>query len=78
MALRFFISFLILIPLFAFALDRAEPDSGKNSGTEQAPTSELAGGWRFVRTHNPNGGPRPFLSCTPPIRRGPILISQAS
>ena len=57
MALRFFTFLLILIPMFAFALDRAESDRSKNSGAEQAPTSELAGGWRFVRTHNPNGGP---------------------
>ena len=46
-----------MVPLFAFALDRADPDSGKAGNAEQAPGSELAGGWRLVRTPNPNGGP---------------------
>ena len=49
-------AFLISVPLFAFAFDQANPDSGKGAPAEQASGSELAGGWHFVRTHNPNGG----------------------
>ena len=51
-----FVAFLIWAPLSAFAVDGANPDSGKAGTTEQAPSSALAGGWRLVRTHNPNGG----------------------
>ena len=47
-------SFWLLCPLLP--LTRANPDSGKAGSTEQAPSSALAGGWRLVRSHNPNGG----------------------
>jgi hypothetical protein len=46
-------AFLILVLLFAF--DWANAGSGKSGTAEQASSSELAGGWHFVRSHNPNG-----------------------
>jgi hypothetical protein len=33
-----------------------DPDSGSVDATEQPRSSELAGGWHLLRTHNPNGG----------------------
>jgi len=51
-----FVAFFTLVLLLAFVCDRANADSGKSGTAEQASGSELAGGWHFVRTHNPNGG----------------------
>jgi hypothetical protein len=51
-----FVACLILSPLSAFALDVVNPDNGKAGSIVQAPSSALAGGWRLVRSHNPNGG----------------------
>jgi hypothetical protein len=54
--LRFWILVAILILALAPSLDAAGPDSNRAAGSEQAPSPELAGGWRFVRTRNPQGG----------------------
>ena len=51
-----FVAFFTLVLLLAFVCDRANADSGKSGTAEQASGSELAGGWHFVRTRNPNGG----------------------
>jgi len=42
----------------ASAVDRANPDAaaGSVAATGRSPSSELGGGWHFVRTHNPQGG----------------------
>ena len=60
--------FLILAPLSAFAVDGANPDSGKAGIPSKRPVPN----WReagvlcvrIIRM----GAPMPFLSCTPPIR----------
>jgi hypothetical protein len=46
----------ILATVPASAVDGIIPDSGSAGGAEPTPGSELAGGWHFVRTRNPNGG----------------------
>ena len=46
----------ILTTLPAPAANGVNPDDGKADGVSQAQSSELAEGWRLVRTHNPNGG----------------------
>jgi hypothetical protein len=54
--------FPLLVAIFilaiapASAVNGADPDSGRAGGAERGLSSELAGGWRLVRTHNPNGG----------------------
>jgi hypothetical protein len=48
---------LILVIAPASAVNRANPDIGKAGGAERSLSSELAGGWHFVRTRNPEGGP---------------------
>ena len=53
-SLIFAIFILAIVP--ASAVDGIIPDSGSAGGAEPTPGSELAGGWHFVRTRNPNGG----------------------
>ena len=50
------VAIFILATAPAFAINGANPDSDKAGGAERALSSELAGGWHLVRTHNPNGG----------------------
>lgn len=38
------------------AVKAASPDAGRAGGAARPLTSELAGGWHFVRTPNPQGG----------------------
>jgi hypothetical protein len=51
---------LVLVASFTIALgsavDAASPDTNRASGAEPGPSPESAGGWRFVRTRNPQGG----------------------
>lgn len=51
-----FVAIFILATVPASAVNGANPDSGRAGGAERALSSELAGGWHLVRTHNPNGG----------------------
>ena len=51
-----FVAIFILATAPASAVNGGNPDSDNAGGTEQALSSELAGGWRFVRSRNPNGG----------------------
>jgi hypothetical protein len=56
---RFFIlplTISIVTTLPVAAANGVNPDDGKADGVSQAQSSELAEGWRLVRTHNPNGG----------------------
>ena len=41
----------------ASAVNGASPGTGRTRAAEQPPNSELMGGWHFVRTRNPQGGP---------------------
>ena len=51
-----FVAIFILATVPASAVNGANQDSGRAGGAERALSSELAGGWHLVRTHNPNGG----------------------
>ena len=46
----------VFIPVMASAIDAAAPDGETTGGPERAPSTELTGGWHFVRTPNPHGG----------------------
>ena len=50
------VAIFVLATAPASAVNGADSDSGKAGGAERALSSELAGGWHLVRTHNPNGG----------------------
>jgi hypothetical protein len=56
---RYLLVLLVAIPFLAIvaacAACRADPNSGRAGGAEQRPSSELTGGWQFVRTSNPRG-----------------------
>jgi hypothetical protein len=53
---------LLLVAIFVVAIatvsavNAANPDTGRAGGAERPLSSELAGGWHFVRTPNPHGG----------------------
>jgi hypothetical protein len=49
-------SILVVAIAAVSAANAANPDIGTTGGTERSLSSELAGGWRFVRTPNPQGG----------------------
>ena len=51
-----FVFILVWATAPASAVNGVKPDSGSTGDAERALGSELAGGWRLVRTHNPNGG----------------------
>jgi hypothetical protein len=51
--------FPLLVTIFILATSPAsalDPDSNATGDAERARSSELAGGWHLVRTHNPSGG----------------------
>jgi hypothetical protein len=50
------VAIFVLAIATASAVNGADSDSGKVGGAQRALSSELAGGWHLVRTHNPNGG----------------------
>jgi hypothetical protein len=50
------VAVLILATLPTSAVNGANPDSDRRGGAARALSSELSGGWRLVRTPNPNGG----------------------
>jgi hypothetical protein len=52
-----FIATFVVAIVVASAVNAANPDTGRAGGTDRPFSSELAGGWHFVRTPNPNGGP---------------------
>jgi len=58
--LRHITTIFVVILIFAIAVPCAvnAANPGTGSGRETAPSanSELAGGWHYVRTHNPRGG----------------------
>jgi hypothetical protein len=55
--------FPLLVAIFVLAIaaastvNGASPDTNRTGGAERSPSSELTGGWHFVRTRNPQGGP---------------------
>ena len=71
------VAIFILATVPASAVDGTIPDSGSAGGAERRPVPN----WReagilcarVIRME----APTPFPSCTPPIRRGQTLISQA-
>ena len=50
------VAIFILASVATSAVNGGNPDSNRSGGAEQPLSSELAGGWRLVRTPNPNGG----------------------
>jgi hypothetical protein len=60
-ALRHLFPLLVAIFVLAIAaastVNGASPDTNRTGGAERPSSSELTGGWHFVRTRNPQGGP---------------------
>ena len=50
------VAIFVLSIVVASAVNAANPDTGRAGSTDRPFSSELAGGWHFVRTPNPNGG----------------------
>lgn len=50
------VAIFILASVATSAVNGGNPDSNRSGGAEQPLSSVLAGGWRLVRTPNPDGG----------------------
>jgi hypothetical protein len=51
------VAIFVLAVAAASAVDAANPDTNRSSIVERPSSSEMTGGWRFLRTPNPQGGP---------------------
>jgi hypothetical protein len=54
--LHLLVAIFIIAIAAGFPVHEATPDSGRTADAERPLSSDLAGGWHFLRTRNPQGG----------------------
>ncbi len=72
------VAIFVLAIVVATAVNAANPDTGRAGGTDRPFSSELAGGWHFVRPPTRMAALTQSPSCILPTRRVPTSTLPAS